>query len=271
VDPFALRAVDPERYLALSRAVSGEVMLRVFAEWRRPGSGCGGGLVWFLKDLRPGAGWGILDSLGQPKAPWWVLRRAWARRAVLLTDEGLNGVAIHLLNETAEPLAGEVELALLRGGRALQTASAPAEVAPFGAVTLSGDALLGGFFDAAHAYRFGPPAHDVVVARLRAAGDRAVLSEDALFPGGHSLPRQPLTAVKADAVADGGDVVVTLEAEVFLQSVSVQCRGYIPEDNFFHLSPGLPRSLRFSAEPGARAFKAYVSALNLEGSLTVRS
>ena len=47
-------AADPERYLELSRAVSGEVMAEVFGEWRRAGSACGGGLVLWLRDLRPG-------------------------------------------------------------------------------------------------------------------------------------------------------------------------------------------------------------------------
>ena len=64
----ALRARDPERYLALGRVATGEAMLRTFAEWRRPGSTCRGGLVWFARDLQPGAGWGIIDSTGQPKA-----------------------------------------------------------------------------------------------------------------------------------------------------------------------------------------------------------
>ena len=38
VDPVALRSTDTERYLELSRAVSGEVMAEVFGEWRRAGS-----------------------------------------------------------------------------------------------------------------------------------------------------------------------------------------------------------------------------------------
>jgi len=271
VDPVGLRAVDLERYIALSRAVSGEIMLRVFAEWRRPGGGCGGGLVWFLKDLRPGAGWGILDSEGRPKAAWWYLRRAWARRAALITDEGLNGLALHLFNEAAEPLEGAVELELLRSGRGrVRAASAPIGIEPFGAATLSADALLGGFSDVARAYRFGPPAHDVVIARLRGADGGPVISEDAFFPGGYGLPIQPPGGLRVSARADEGGAVVTLESDVFLQTVAAQCRGYQPDDNYFHLAPGAPRVVRFAAAPGARAFKAYFSALNMEGYLTVR-
>ena len=42
VDPVALRSVEPERYLELSRHVSGEVMAETFGEWRRDASPCGG-------------------------------------------------------------------------------------------------------------------------------------------------------------------------------------------------------------------------------------
>src|SRR5438105_4168185 len=55
VDPAALRAVDHERYLALGRVVTGEVMADVFSEWRRARSVCRGGLIWFLRDLWTGA------------------------------------------------------------------------------------------------------------------------------------------------------------------------------------------------------------------------
>ncbi len=56
VDPPRLRYEQPERYLMLSRAVVAEVMSDVFAEWRRVGSSCNGGLVWQFQDLLPGAG-----------------------------------------------------------------------------------------------------------------------------------------------------------------------------------------------------------------------
>ncbi len=100
VDPLALRAADPERYLALGRVVSAEVMAATVAEWRRHGSGCNGALIWFLRDLWPGAGWGVVDSRGRPKAAYWALRRAFAPRALFLTDEGTNGLAAHLVNDS---------------------------------------------------------------------------------------------------------------------------------------------------------------------------
>ena len=79
MNPGELRGRDPERYLALGRVATGEAMLRTLSEWRRPGSTCRGGLVWFLRDLRPGAGFGLIDVRGIPKPCWYVVRRALAR------------------------------------------------------------------------------------------------------------------------------------------------------------------------------------------------
>ena len=59
------------------------------------------GLVWFARDLRPGAGWGIVDSTGQPKAAYWYLKRALNPVALLAIDEGLNGLWLHAMNDTA--------------------------------------------------------------------------------------------------------------------------------------------------------------------------
>ena len=67
VDPAELRRYDHDRYLELSRAVSAEAMSAVFGEWRRAASPCGGGLVLWLRDLMPGAGWGLVDHSGAPK------------------------------------------------------------------------------------------------------------------------------------------------------------------------------------------------------------
>jgi beta-mannosidase len=76
LDPMQLRYSDHDRYLQLSRVVSGELMQYAFSQWRRMNSRCGGALIWFMRDLWPGAGWGVVGSDGTPKAPLYFLRRA---------------------------------------------------------------------------------------------------------------------------------------------------------------------------------------------------
>lgn len=273
LDPVALRSTDIARYLALSRTVTGEVLKRVFAEWRAPGSVCGGGLVWFLKDLWPGAGWGLIDSTGRPKAAYWALKRAWAARTVLITDGGLDGLQLQVHNEGGAAFAGSVEFALYQDGQ-VRTAGGSLGVmlAANERLALQADALVGHFADTAYAYRFGPPQHDVAVARLKNdAGE--TLAEDFHFPHGLNLPMQRAGALAAQAVRrDDGSVEVTLESTALIQSLHVECAGYAADDLHFHLAPQSRRTLRFRALDAApRKFKAHLGALNLRETVTVRA
>ncbi len=124
IEPLALRYADHERYLELSRHVSGELMAEVFGELRRPGSPCGGALVLWLTDLMAGAGWGVLDHRHAPKVAYHYLRRALAARAVWSTDEGLGGIDVHVANDAPEPLRAILRVSAyadlerrVRGGR----------------------------------------------------------------------------------------------------------------------------------------------------------
>ncbi|HET7730750.1 MAG TPA: hypothetical protein VFK48_12020 [Usitatibacter sp.] len=260
----ALRSQDPERYRAVSRVVSGEVMKRVIAEWRAPHSTCSGALVWFLRDLRPGAGWGVLDSSGMPKPAYWALKRAFAPQAVHLTDEGLDGLAIHAVNDTAQLLDATLELEMYREGRVLARASAPLLVPPRGSVSRSADALVGQFTDHTNAYRFGPAKYDAIAVRLRRNDSGAVVSEDVHFPLGMDLPVQRHADLKHHARRlDDGSVALTLSGNVLLQSVRIACEGFEPDDNYFHLAPGREKRVTLAGIAPGAPFRGWVEALNL--------
>ncbi len=269
VDPVALRSQDLPRYLELSRALTGELMLRVFAEWRRPASPCAGALVWLFQDLVAGAGCGLLDHRGQPKAALFALSRAWAPQAALLTDEGLNGVDVHVHNEGPEPLAATLELELLRGGRQ-RTGFASAEIllAPHESRTLEGEQLLGSFGDLSYAYRFGPPRHELVVSRLLVDG--RLLHQDVLFPLGMALASHDAELSCEVRRLGDGCVELELSCERFLQALSFRVKGWRAEDEHLHLVPGRPRVLRFHPLE-QRPFKVAISALNWERVHTVRA
>ncbi len=273
VDPFALRSRDLARYYALSRVASAEAMRRVFAEWRAPASGCGGALVWFYRDLVPGAGWGIVDATGRPKAAYWYLKRAWSPRGIHLTDEGLDGLAIHVVNDAPEPLAAVVELEMLEAGeRAVDAARRPIEVPARSTITLQADALLGYFSDCTSAYRFGPPRHDVIAARL-ATPDGQTIAEDWYFPLGMDLPVRQGATIEARARWRGdGRVETWLRSGVFLQAVALVAPGFAPDDNHFHLAPGRARRIVFTPrDPAARRFRAHLEALNLARPVALRA
>jgi beta-mannosidase len=273
IDPIALRSQDVERYYALSRCVTGEVMKTVFAEWRKTGSQCGGGLVWFYKDLWPGAGWGIVDSENTPKAVYHYLRRAWAPLALLITDEGLNGLHLHAINESTVSRPAVIELQLLQHG-SIQIAAGeiPLTLPPRSTTALASDSILGHFTDITYAYRFGPPKHDVVVTRMKCADSGETIGEDFYFPLGLDLREHSADAVSANAVFDDEGVLVTLSSQCFLQCVHFDAADFAPSDNYFHLAPGVPVTIRFTrSNAGKNKFKVTIEALNLAGSITLRA
>ena len=262
VDPVQLRSVDHERYLALSRIVTGEVMASAFTEWRRPGSRCGGALVWFLRDLWAGAGWGLVDDTGLPKACFHALHRVLQPVAVLITDEGVNGVAVHLINERAEPLEGELTLSLYGSGDArVDEASLPVTVAARGDTSIALAQHLGGFTDVSYAYRFGPPPVTLVHAQLKAPDGR-VVGEAFHFPAGLSQPVHDDLGLSARYEPGRGELVLTTTRAA--QHVHVQVDEHLPVDNDFHLAPGAARSLALQRTGAAtgRPLKGWVWALN---------
>jgi beta-mannosidase len=243
-DPVRLRREDPGLYLDLSRAVTGEVMASVFSEWRRAASPCNGGLVWTLHDLEPGAGWGLVDAAGQPKPCWWMLRRVLQPRQVLITDEGVNGLALHLINETADPLDAELRFAVFgEEPGAIVDVSRPVTLAARGAHTLSAFELMGRFFDLTYAYRFGPRAHAACVAQLTAGG--CPISEAVYVPPDVGAP---LGGAVSAELADGGLVLTSDRLQRF---VHIADEAFEPSDDWLPLLPGEPRRLVLRRRDGA--------------------
>jgi beta-mannosidase len=273
--------VDHERYLELSRAVSGEVMTEVFGEWRRAGSPCRGGIVLWAKDLCAGAGWGILDHRGEPKVAYHHLRRALAPVAVWSTDEGLGGVVAHIANDRSEPLRVRLRVALYRDFHQLTEESAELlELPPHGAASRNVEALLGHFVDVAWAYRFGPPAQDLIVMSLEAE-DRdgyELVSQAFRFPAGRPLSVQPAGALGLTASLRGtphGGPELVVKSAAFAHGVRATVPGHRAGDDAFSVEPGHERVLAFRPDSGAGDAEppstATLTALNLAGRLRVEA
>ncbi|MFT3692792.1 MAG: hypothetical protein QM831_06610 [Kofleriaceae bacterium] len=214
----------------LGRVITGEVMARTFAEWRRAKSVTRGGLMWFLRDLWPSAGWGVIDSSGQPKPAWYVLRRALQSSALAFSDEGTNGLVLHGFCER-DPIEGTLEVALWRDSNSVGRASRSVRIEPGDRFEIEASELFEGWYDLSYAYRFGPPTCDVVHARL---GEL----EAFYFPAGIPVARDP--DVGLQATRDGDDLVIS--AKRFARFVRID--GGSPDDNFFHLAPGQERRIR---------------------------
>lgn len=243
-DAARLKADNPARYLALSAAVSGEVMEAAFAEWRRAGSPCGGALVLSLADVQPGFGWGLLDFEGIPKPAAFALKRAFRPLNVLLTDEGLNGLDCHIVNDTAETRALSLSLtAYGADGAPVIDGTMRLVIGPHSTLRRSSAEILGIFFDITAAYGFGPAPHVVSVARLADAESGAPVAGAFHFPLGRAaaMAEPGLSATLARA---GRDWCVTLRAERLAQSVHIAAPGFAPSDDWLHVAPGAPQNIR---------------------------
>ncbi len=265
VDAAALRASDFDRYLALGRVATGEVMLRTFAEWRRPGSTCRGGLVWFARDLEPGPGWGIIDAFGRPKPAYWYLARACAPIALLVADEGLNGLWLHVVNDTAKRIEAELRVAVYSDGVSHEPpVSTKVDVPGRGCSSIHANALFSSFRDLTRAYRFGAVAHDIVACSLR---DR---SNGSLLASAHYFPRRWAATpsnngdigLTARVEPSDGGYALALEARRFAYAVEIDMDDFMPDDNYLHLEPGETRHVVLRSTADSAIPRGRVSALN---------
>jgi beta-mannosidase len=227
--------------------------------------------VWFFKDLWPGAGWGIIDSLGIPKAAYYYLKRCWQPLHIGITDEGLDGLHLHVRNETAAPFKGFVELMLLKDDHVIVARQEIAcDIAPRGQALFESDALLGGFYDVTYAYRFGPPKHDVAISTLY-DHQHQVIGEAFHFVQAREPGMLGTVTLEAQAETSAdGTYAVALKSDRLLRSVCFDAPGFLPSDNYFHLVPGRDKSVRLRpiGERGGK-LKAYVEALNLRDPVRV--
>ncbi|CAG9207172.1 Beta-mannosidase [Burkholderia vietnamiensis] len=251
VAPERLRREDPARYFELSRAVIADVMRETFSEWRRTGSRCAGALVWQFQDVMPGPGWGLLDAAHLPKSGWYALRQVLQPVQIVVVDEGLNGLDVHVINERPAPLTASVELVALRDGRTpVARCGGQVRLAAHDAVRLGSAELLGRFFDWTYAYRFGPCEHDTVVASLR-GDDGALLSQAFHFPS----RTHPAVFARRDPgiearVSRAGDAWhVDIDTRHVARHVQIDAPGFMPLDDWFHLAPGATARVALIPQP----------------------
>ncbi len=263
VDPLQVRYADPERALDLGRAAVAELMSLVLTEWRRRASSCDGALVLSWRDLWPGAGWGLLDSFGRPKASFYAVRRVSAPSTVLISDEGLSGLRLHVFNDGPERLVGRVRLRVFSdAGAELETGERDLEIDAHGALDLRADALLDGFRDLNHVYRFGPLGYDVVAAELYDAQDR-LLGVDCHLVSGPARPRLADLGLTAQANrGPGGEWSLRVSSTLFAHYVAFEVPGFRPSDSWFHLLPGSSATVALHCPDPERRPAGSVRALN---------
>ncbi|MBL0419348.1 glycoside hydrolase family 2 protein [Ramlibacter sp. AW1] len=270
VEPARLRHADHERYLELGRLAVAEAMGHAYGSWRRADARCGGALLLQLRDFWPAAGWGVLDDQGRAKSGWHALRRALQPTGLHLSDEGANGPVAHLVNETAQPVQAVLEFTAWRDGEVrVASAEQPLTMEPRSRRSVPLLGLMDHFMDLNHFWRFGPPACDVLHARLRAAGaDAPPLAEAFLFPLGLAplLANRRALDLRATVTAMNDE-----QAELELQTraaaigVHLDLPGWEAVDDHLHLAPGSTRRIELHRVRAGAALAGTVAALNGPG------
>lgn len=272
LDPARLRYSDHERYLTLGRVAVGEVMAATFAEWRRAASTCGGALIWFLRDLWPGAGWGVIDSSGLPKAPYHYLKRTLQPLSLSMTDEGGNGLYVHVCNDGPQPLQAQVQITAWRNGRAqVGQGSQAVQVPAHASQSWPLMACFDWFADWSWAYRFGPASAQVLQARL-VSQDGQVLAQAFAFPAGLALPVVHDLGMRAVASTMGPDqVALRISTDQFAQAVHLDVDDCVPDDNYFHMAPASERTVVLRVAGGLeRVLTGTVRALNTDKAVPIQ-
>lgn len=260
VDPFRVRYTDPERYLDYGRAVVAHLMSTVMAEWRCAHSACAGALILSWQDICPGAGWGLLDAGATPKSPWYALRRVLAPVAVLLTDEGLAGLRVNVLNDRPSPITGRLHLTLYNAtGVPVEEAETTVAIDGRSEQHWNASTMLGGFRDLTNAYRFGPPAYDVVQVTLETDDE---VSDDFYLPSGSGRACEPDLGLEAHAEPVGDGWELTVRTRRFAQWVALDVPGFAPGDSWFHLAPDGERTVTLRSRGVDAAPRGRVRALN---------
>ena len=236
LDADTLSARDPVLCAALAEILPGEVMMATFAEWRTRRQ-CRGALIWKWRDLWPGCGLGLLDAANRDKAAMHYVRRVLAPTAALFSDEGLNGLELHLINEREPAVSADLTLEVFTGGQRIDVHASRQSVAARGHEVLMLDALLGRFADLQRAWRFGQADGDLVVARWGATPAAF------FFPGAWPIPQPRAIGLRAERTG----TALRVAPRDFAHTVIVD--GDASSDNYFHLAPGELRVLDVSAGP----------------------
>jgi beta-mannosidase len=210
------------------------------------------------------------------------MRRALRPVALALTNEGMNGVDLHVWNDRPERVEGMLHLRLMKNGaQVVYAATRPLVLEGRSSITLSVEAVLGRFVDVAHAYRFGAPAHDTVHAvwvrdTLSSEDDslfeaRSIIDEAVLLPLGDARPMSA-TGLRARVVSmsEAGDLIVALTTSTLAQLVRVGSAAHRTSDSYVTLVAGVERRVRLALIDADADPTITIEALNDSAAVRVR-
>lgn len=146
--------VSDEEWLQLCRNAVTLAITRSMAVWRSSDTPTAGAIILAHRDLRPGPGWGLLDSDGLPKAPLLALKDVLSPIAILPVPRGLDGLGLDIRNDSTHDVSGQLTLEMYTAAsKPTMSASVSLEVPARRGHFLDAEYELGGFRDIMRCWR----------------------------------------------------------------------------------------------------------------------
>ena len=264
-----LRAIDPQKYRALCRLTTMEVVERTMSIFRANSAAGRAALVWFLNDVKNGAGWGYIDTLGQPKSAFYGLSRVAQPTTLVFVDEGLEGLGVYLAHDGAKVLECELTIALITAeGQVLAQHTAPQTLQPRSIQRVSVDAFLGRFVDSSYAYKFGPRSFVAVVAKLTHQGK--VLSQKVYTePELTQISSTDLGLTASSLKINETQYQVTISAQKPVFYANLEVAGYVVSDQYFHVMPGFDYAVTLQKTSKATLLLGKVRTFNSQTHISI--
>ena len=272
INAAQLRVVDQHRYLNYCRAATAETVERTLSIFRANSAQGRAALVWNLHDFKQGAGWGYIDTLGQPKSAFYALARVSQPTTVLFVDEGLEGLAVYCAHDGAHPFNAKLSISLVtEEGQLFEHQAQAIRLAAQSVTRFSVDLFLNRFVDSSYAYRFGPRAFTSCVAKL-VAENGEVLAQKIYADASVTHAINSHIGLKAVAISMGnGQYHLTVSAEQPAFYVVIDMPCFKLSDNYFHVLPGFNKTIILSTQDTQITPHGRVRALNTKTSSPVQS
>ncbi|WP_318626701.1 beta-mannosidase [Paenibacillus polymyxa] len=238
-------------FLPMSQILQAEAMKAAIEAHRRHKPYCMGTLYWQMNDCWPVASWSSMDYFGRWKALQYTAKRSFADVLLSATDTEQGNKALHLVNDTLEPISGTLRLTLLhiRSSQAVREENVKVKQPAGGAGIvhiLPIDKWLSGLNRAEH----------MLVARLTQNGEQVISSE--IYFADTKEMDLPQAKIEVTEIQGSEASRFMLCSDVLARHVwlSAEQEG-IFSDNHLDLAPGIPKTVEFLAlHNGSSAFVA---------------
>lgn len=264
-DPIQLRSTDLETYHETGRVLTGYMMAQAFNFWRSSKSNCRGAISWWLNDLAPGAGWGLLDSDGKTKPAAEVLKPQLQPIHISLIPQGLNGHLVSLINETDADLTGTLTIQCIQTNRNVVTQESLEQTLPaYSQQILSLNECFNRFIDSTYAYQFGSEPFDVIGVHFET--EKGTTYSHAQFPVGLSLPKlfeKASVQFDIDLVDVNGTPYLEISTNKTIPFANISLKNGALQSNYLTLLPGKTNRIALDLPEGSTGVQGNLRGLNM--------